>query len=366
VAERSFGGSVYLFAYDPRLGGNRKRSLGFPVRDADGKLIQENVKQAKREAVQLSNRLIAGESPRGRVTLGELFELFRREVVDRQSRRQRTETLRELELWNNFLGYRFVVERFGPREWNAFIAERSSGEIDGRGRRVVDPTQRRPVRDRTVAKSLKALRHACRFGTSYRVSNGGFLLERDLSNGLPIPVEKNPLRPLADYDRYEELLSAAAQVRMRVTDNRRVPSYLRELLTLAEGTGRRIGAIVALKFSDWDPNNGPYGSLHWRADSDKLDKEWWAPVTPEVREAIERIRRERPGVGDAWPRQRVGCFALAQGSGEARRAAASARRRLAHVSPYVGDGSERHELERRGGGRRLEKHGYTSAVLPAL
>ncbi len=43
AAERSYGGSVYLLAYDPQLGGNRKRSLGFPLRDANGKLIAENV-----------------------------------------------------------------------------------------------------------------------------------------------------------------------------------------------------------------------------------------------------------------------------------------------------------------------------------
>ncbi len=286
-----------MLAYDRRLEGNRKRSLGFPVRDANGKLIPENVAQAKREVVELSNRLIRGESPRGRVTLGELFNLFRREVVARQSRKQRAETLRELDLWTNFLGAGFVVSRLGAREWNRFITERSAGEIDGRGRRVADP---RPVRARTVAKSLKALRHACRFGTNYRTANGGFLLDADPTRGLPVPQEPNPARPLADYERFKRLLAVADQMQMRVAGGKHVRSYLRELLILAEETGRRIGAIVALRFSDWNPNAKPYGALGWRADSDKLGKEWSAPVTPEVRDAIEHIRRERPGLGDAW------------------------------------------------------------------
>lgn len=56
---------------------------------------------------------------------------------------------------------------------------------------------------------------------------------------------------------------------------------------------------MALRHGDWRPEEGTYGALRWRADSDKLGKEWGAPVTPRAREAIEGIRRERPGIGDA-------------------------------------------------------------------
>ena len=34
-------------------------------------------------------------------------------------------------------------------------------------------------------------------------------------------------------------------------------------------------------------------------EEDKVGKEWWAPVTPEVRAELEHLRRERPGVGEA-------------------------------------------------------------------
>jgi integrase len=39
--------------------------------------------------------------------------------------------------------------------------------------------------------------------------------------------------------------------------------------------------------------------LRWRAEEDKIRREWWAPVTPDVRKALEELRRVRPGVGDA-------------------------------------------------------------------
>ena len=298
VKERTFGGSAYLYAYDPELNGLRKRSLGFVVRDAEGKLIPSAVERAKQDASDLANSLLKGSAPSGQVTVRDLFELFRREVVSAQSKSHQKDASRALELWQRFLGSRFIVTRFGPREWNAIIRQLGSGEIDPRGRRVSDPEKRRPVSNRTVQKALKVFRHACRFGSTYRTKNGGYLLDADPTRGLELPSEPNPTRIVADDDMYELLLAVADQVQTDRYNPRR--SYLRELLILAAHTGRRIGAIVALRYSDWLPDEGTYGVLRWRADSDKLGKEWKAPVTPEVREAIEDLRRERLGVGDAY------------------------------------------------------------------
>ena len=89
------------------------------------------------------------------------------------------EVCRGLEAWRTYLGQDFVISKFGLREWNAFIAARQSGEIDGRGRRVPEPPKRRRVRPRTLAHALKLLRQVCRFGTSYRTASGAFLLEAD-------------------------------------------------------------------------------------------------------------------------------------------------------------------------------------------
>lgn len=36
--------------------------------------------------------------------------------------------------------------------------------------------------------------------------------------------------------------------------------------------------------------------LRWRAEEDKVRREWWAPVTPDVREALELLRRTRPAL----------------------------------------------------------------------
>jgi integrase len=313
VRERRRGGNAYLFAYDPELDGNRKTSLGYPVRDPEtGRLIKDNVERAKAAAAELSNRLVRGlpareeeedEPEEPDATVGRVFDLFRAEEIhDGLSDAHAAALTRGLEAWENFLGREFDLREFGLREWNAFKRQRASGEIDSRGSKVRTPKKRREIAPRTVAKDLKTVRQACRFAERYR-DGGGFLLEADPTRGLDLPSESNPRRPVANDRQVELLLEAAEKVRVGHDAHRgreKVRPPLREMIVLAAGTGRRIGAIVRLRWSDWRPDEATYGTLRWRADSDKLGREWTAPVTPEVRETLEGLRRERPGVAEAW------------------------------------------------------------------
>lgn len=314
VGERTRGGNVYLRSWDPRLGGQRKRSLKFKVRDVDGKLIPEAVEKAKAAAADLSNNLIKGERPGEHdrpLSLGELLDRFRRDVVDvggggarPWSDRHKAAVIRALELWETYLGRSFPVARFGPREWSALRRARETGQVDARGRRVDDPKKRRTRNPWTAATDLKVLRAACRYGTKVRRRDGSFLLDVDPTRGLDLPKNSDPKRPVADDKMLEDLLKAAGDMQVRhgtgkpdETAYRRAP--LRELLILAGYTGRRIGAILGLRWSDWHPDNGQYGALTWRADTDKLGCESVVPVHPEVRAALEVWRRESPGIGDA-------------------------------------------------------------------
>jgi integrase len=47
------------------------------------------------------------------------------------------------------------------------------------------------------------------------------------------------------------------------------------------------------------PDLGTHGKILWRADSDKVGRDWLSPVTPEVRAELEQFRRDRLLVGDA-------------------------------------------------------------------
>lgn len=70
------------------------------------------------------------------------------------------------------------------------------------------------------------------------------------------------------------------------------------LLELVNGTGRRISAVCALTFSDLRLDQEPHGAIRWPADTDKTGRETTIPIGPQVRAALDRILRERPGIGD--------------------------------------------------------------------
>lgn len=301
VRERRKGGNVYLYSYDPQLGGNRKTSLGFGVRDVEGDLDPEAVEEAKDAARELAARLLRGERPdRSPTTLKELFTAFRREIVDDMSGRHRKEVRRELELLERFLGADLAVEEIGLREWNGLRRARASGEIDARGHRVAKSDDRREVGPRTVAKTLKVLRQACRFGERYRTRSGNFLLERDPTKGLDLPSERDPNRPVCSDQLLSALLKAAPKVLMGHGKKKKERSYLMELLVLAADTGARIGEIVRLRWSDWNPEQAKYGTIRWRGEHQKNGRTRVTPVTRRVRETLETLRQRKPGVGEAW------------------------------------------------------------------
>ncbi len=79
-----------------------------------------------------------------------------------------------------------------------------------------------------------------------------------------------------------------------------VRSHLADILVLAWHTGRRISAILALRFEDLRLAEGHHGSILWPADFDKMGRESLVPIAAEVREVLDRILTERPGIGKAW------------------------------------------------------------------
>ena len=120
--------------------------------------------------------------------------------------------------------------------------------------------------------------------------------------GYEIPTEKNPLRPVASTDRYEALRKISDQQQMEIRWNGRREkqrSYLSELLDIVNGTGRRISAVCQLQYEDLRLSEGPYGSIRWPADTDKEGRESCVPINPSVRHALDRVLRDRPGIGSA-------------------------------------------------------------------
>lgn len=283
VFERRPGGNLYVRVWDASLregrGGWRKRSLKHKDRE-----------RAKTYAKEQAGKLAAGDEGlrSGQQTLARLFALYKRYRTPKKGEREQRADVRRIELWSRFLGGKKDPHRITRAEWERFIERRRSGAIDARGNPVSEE-DRRPVRIRTIEVDLRFLLAVLRWGTTWGVGEGSNLLGLDAVPAYDIPTEKNPRRAVATQDRLERTMEVAADVH----------PYLPTLLALANGTGRRIGAIRQLQYSDLLADHGRHGHLRFRADSDKMGFDSTFPLTRELRRVVDRHVQAHPGIGDA-------------------------------------------------------------------
>ncbi len=299
VYESKPEGVIYAAAWDTAAKGGRgaecKRSLGHCDRD-----------EAERYALEQAAKLKAGlEDVRStRPTLGRVLRLYLSEVTPSKSPTEQRSDDRRAELFVRVLGSSRDMERLSRRDWDGFIRARSTGAIDARGH-PVEEEKRRAVRNRAVAADLVFLRGVVNWANRWRNESGQLLMRDNPLKGLPLPEEKNPRRPVASDDRYEAVRAVSDEVTMNVVEGgerRKVRSYLQELLEIKRGAGRRITPICSLRYHDLrltKTPEAPWGGIRWPDDTDKKGKEWIAPISPEVRATLERILRERPGIGSA-------------------------------------------------------------------
>ena len=187
--------------------------------------------------------------------------------------------------------------------WTRFLGKTKDPyklmHVDAKGNPVPDG-ERRSVRDRTVEEDCLWLRQVFRWAVRWRTRSGNYLMRENPARGFDAPHEANPRRPVASQDRYEAVRRVSDEVVMG--KGRCGRSYLSELLDIANGTGRRISAICQLRYEDLQlsaTGQAPYGAIRWPATTDKMGRESVAPVDPVVRRALDRILRERPGIGAA-------------------------------------------------------------------
>lgn len=151
--------------------------------------------------------------------------------------------------------------------------------MDARGCCPVPENERLPTRVRTPQSDVVWLRTAIHHAMRRRVAPGRFLMTQDPTRGFRAPSERNPRRPVMTAEHHEALLAVAEEVH----------PYLRTLLIVARGTGRRISAILGLRARDLaltPTATCPDGAIRWPADTDKMGKEWDAPITRAVRDEL--------------------------------------------------------------------------------
>jgi integrase len=293
VYERTPDGPLNISAHDPHVaggtGGYRRESLG-----------HRDTRLAMKEARRVSAALEAGHAAQGSPTLGYLIDLYTHHELPAKKPRTAKWLQQYLELWGTFVGRHTPAKDLGAREWEAFKRQRRSGAIDGHGK-PVEAEKRKPMSPGTVNLGLDTLNILCNWATRWRV-DGHPLLERSPVWRLPYMDDANPRRTVWTWDRFTKVLEAAEHVTMQVDwhgRRERHPSYLADILIIAEGTGRRIGAVRQLRYQDLRLSEGPHGKVQWPADTDKTGKAWLTPIAPDVRARFLKVLRDRPGLGSA-------------------------------------------------------------------
>lgn len=226
-------------------------------------------------------------------TLSKVFGIYLDTQTPQKGRSCQYQDKRAVTMFTKVFGKDKDLHKLTLGEWQEFTQARNAGALSSLGEPVAEG-DRKPVGARTVENDLEWLRTVLTWATKWqdRVS-GKYLMREDPSRGYPIPHEENPRRPLATDDRYDAVQAVAAQAH----------AMLSTILTLAHGTGRRIRAILALQRSDLLLAKGeasPYGRIRWRAEEDKIGKEWVAPISADVRAALDAFLSERLSIGAVY------------------------------------------------------------------
>lgn len=283
IYRRSGRKNIYIRTWNAAKGGWDKRSLG-----------HADLERAKAQAAELHAKLVAGEKEQqGRkLTVGRLFALYQQHKTPSKGEQAQGADERRVKLWTRVLGADTAVLNISTQAWERFKARRFSGQIDARGRPVPE-TDRTPVGARAVEADCRWLKSVCKWGANEWRTDSGYLLSENPVRGdaFKVPTEDNPTRIAASEDRYQRTLAVAGKVH----------PYLPTLLTLANETGRRIGAIRHLRHSDLLADEGQYGKFRWRAEHDKMEHDSVTVLSREARKALDRHRERFPGVGWLFP-----------------------------------------------------------------
>lgn len=254
------GGVLYL---EWRENGKRTR-LSLGTRDR---------KQAVVKAEELAERFGEMEEVRrGPLTLRSLFTLYLEEITPTKAETTQAHDRLAARMYQAYYGAKVDPAKLGRRHYNAFIRDRRAGKVP--------EVPQKPVRNRAIERDVRFLLAVFNWATVER-EDGTVLLQRNPWKGFPVPKETNPRRVPLTEEAEEKLLEHSPNWRFRLA------------LILCRETGRRLSAVLQLRWSDVDL---AAGTVRWEATHDKNRRGRVTPLPPRALQALREVPR---GIGDA-------------------------------------------------------------------
>jgi integrase len=287
--------------FQKRSGGMFYRAMWVPGRGFDRKCVgTSNRVEAEKLGKALLVAMLKDEHfpSAGVLSLCALWERYKTESVTFKDypMRMRKEFEARVQILYGFFRKDCDVRGLTEQDQVAFVKKRLAGGIvtgwdaDGKDKLT------RSVRARSAQADLEVLRSMIHWATTFRVSSGVRLLDRNPLAGVRLPARgSNPRRPVATQERFTATRQAIALLRDESeTESDRLKWLKLDLaLVLAHATGRRLGSIRQLAWRDVDLTAN---KILWRAESDKKKKEWKVPIPAALREELWAFRVKLGGV----------------------------------------------------------------------
>jgi integrase len=258
---------------------------------------------------QLLGMRLSGEPARvaGVMRLGELAEAFVREspmFLDNAAHTRADQSTR-IAILRAAIGDQRDVRTLTENDVRQYEARRKAGGIRYGPGRVTSP-----VRQRSVQADVKLLKQMLYWACTRTGSGGVPWLERNPLEHVRVQGEHDVKRPVASHDRFEATLSAMQDLQRKyqteadnaVREGQRNRAHARRLswiraefaLWLLEQTGRRRGAVMGLRWVDFDFATH---RVTWRPEHDKKRKTWTVRYPEEFFLSVREFQRRLGAVG---------------------------------------------------------------------
>jgi integrase len=281
------------------------------VHGRGGKKVRKSLRtRDKEEALRMGRQLYAvmltGSSPKPPLVLrlGELVDAFglRSPMFLDNSTSTKADTRRSLSILRAAIGEQRDVSTLNEADVRQYEARRTGGGIS-----FAEGKCTKRVRRRSVQADVKYLKQVLNWACTQTTSDGQRWLNQNPIQHVRVQGERDPQRPVADYDRFEKTSNAMRELQRHYASEAQLDcspkamahaetnrkTWLRaELgLTLIEATGRRRGAIMALRWSDFD---FAARTVTWRPESDKARR---TAVVEYPQSFIDTVRTFQRGLG---------------------------------------------------------------------
>jgi integrase len=286
-----------------RPGGTYYRVVWVPARGSSWVSLQTTSRPDAKSLAERFLRALRSGAPAATsrpISLGELWTRYQQEAPAYRRNTARTQADKNARAKLLLLG----LDPDTPvKDLTIALVERYT-ELRHRGTGWPDRQTRPSVRTRSVQADLQLLRTIVRWGTTVKLSSGEWLVTDNPLRGLSLPREASPRRPVATYDRYLAVRAAVQRLAGEAKSERGRCRWIRleMALVLAEATGRRIGAIAGLRWSNIDFTGG---TITWRREFDKSRREQVIPVPEPLITQLHAFRTRLAAVGDTWLFPRV-------------------------------------------------------------